>query len=186
MSASSRFGESLDPTPEMIVRLIERIVGEQWPSGAERFSSYFTRLGCVPGSPADPDDEACPGMTRGRFVVPGREVKNASWSALNDELFALNLFVYEGSESFSSAAVDAGYEAVRDGISAVFGPSPEERTDQRGNRSAAWWARETVIELYAHISVAPVVQVGAAHEGRTAVFHHLIEQAPERPRHPEL
>ncbi|MET4059083.1 hypothetical protein ABIB35_000614 [Arthrobacter sp. UYP6] len=135
MSASSRSGESLDPSPEVVVRLMERIVGEQWPSGSESFSSYFARLGCVLGS-TDPDDETSPGVTQGRFVVPGCEVKNASWHALKGEIFALNLFIYESSENFSSTDVDAGYDAVRDGISAVFGLSPDESTDQRGNRSA--------------------------------------------------
>ena len=151
MSASSRSGDSLDPPPEMVVRLIERIVGEQWPSGSERFSSYFARLGCVLGSATDPDNEASLGVTQGRFVVPGSEVKNPSWVALNDDLFSLNLFVYE---DFSSA----------DGISAVVGRSPDERADRRGNPSAVWWVQGSVIELYAHVSVAPVVQVGAAHE----------------------
>ncbi|WP_146070457.1 hypothetical protein [Arthrobacter sp. 08Y14] len=183
MSASSRSGDSLDPPPEMVMRLMERIVGEQWPSGLERFSSYFARLGCVLGSPAEPDDEAAPGVAQGRFDVPGCEVKNASWDALNDDLFSLNLFVYEGSENFSSADVIAGYDAVRDGISAVFGPSPDERTDRHGNRSAVWWVQGTVIELYAHVSVAPAVQVGAAHEGRTAVYHQLIAQLPKHLRH---
>jgi hypothetical protein len=183
MTASPPPSRFLDPSPEVIVRLVERIVGEQWPSGSENFSGYFTRLGCVLGSPTDPDDEASLGVTQGRFVVPGCDVKNPSWVALNDDLFSLNLFVYEGSENFSSADVIAGYDAVRDGISAVFGPSPDERTDRHGNRSAVWWVQGTVIELYAHVSVAPAVQVGAAHEGRTAVYHQLIAPLPKRLRH---
>lgn len=171
----------LDPPPEVIVRLLERIVGEKWPSGSENFSGCFAHLGCVLGSPTHPDDDASLGVTQGRFVIPGCEAKNASWAALNDHLFSLNLFVYEGSGNSSLAKVHAGYEAVRDGISAVFGPSLDESVDRRGNRSAFWSIQGTVIELYAHVSVAPVVQVGAAHEGRTAVYEQLIAQLPKRP-----
>ena len=182
MNMSPRSRESLDPAPEVIVGLVERIVGEQWPSGSESFSSYFTRLGCVLGPLTEPDDEAALGVTQGRFSVPGGEVKNTSWYALNDELFSLNFFAYEGSEHYSSAGVDAGYDAVRDGISAVFGPSSDESRDKRGNRSAVWWIQGTVIELYAHVNEAPVLQVGAAHKGRTAVYRDLIAQASKRPR----
>lgn len=173
-------GESLDPPPAVIIQLMERIVSEQWPSGSEHFASYFARLGCALGPPLEPDEVISLGLTRGQFVMPGAAV-NASWSALNGELFHLNLFAYAGEPDSSPDDVNAGYDAIRAGIADAFDPSPDERTDQRGNRSAVWFIQGTVIELYAHITEAPVLQTGVSHEGRTAKFHQLIARSPEHP-----
>lgn len=176
-------GESLDPPPAVIVQLLERVVSEQWPSGPEHFASYFTRLGCTLCARLEPDEHASLGVTRGQFIVTGSAVENASWSALSDELFNLSFFAYAGVWKSSPADVNAGYDAIWAGIAAAFGPSPDERTDQRGNRSAVWFSHGTTIELHAHVTEAPVLQVGASHQERTARFQGLLEQRPDQPKY---
>lgn len=176
-------GESLDPPPAMIVQLLERVVIEQWPPGPEHFGTYFASLGCTLGALVEPDKQTSLGVTQGQFIVPGAAVGNGSWSALNDELFNLGFFAYASEWDSSPADVEAGYDAVRAGLAAAFGPSPDERTDGRGNRSAVWLVQGTVIELYAHVTGAPVLQAGASHEERTARFQHLLEQRPDHPKY---
>ncbi|UON92087.1 hypothetical protein MUK71_16160 [Arthrobacter zhangbolii] len=169
------------PSPSVIIGLIKRMVSERWPSGLEDLAGYFARLGCVLGPSREPDEDCPPGVARGEFFVPGVAVTNASWSALNSDLFTLTLFAYADSPPGN---VDAGYDAIRTGLVNVFGPALDERTDPHGNRSAVWLVQEAVVELYAHLNLAPAVQAAVSHEGRTADFQRLIAQRPGHPGHP--
>lgn len=177
MSAPVASGSSV-PSPSVIIGVVERMVSERWPSGLEHLAGYFARLGCVLGPSREPDEESPPGVAEGEFVVPGVAVTNASWSALNAELFTLNLFAYADSPPGN---VDAGYDAIRAGFADLFGPALDERTDPNGNRSAFWLVQEAVVELYAHVNLAPAVQATVSHEGRTAKFQELIAQRPWHP-----
>lgn len=173
--------EFLDPHPHAIVDFIQGVTEQPWPSAGGQFRTYFEHLGCELKSTDDHDDDALPGVTRGAFVTRRITTKNASWAALDGSLFSLNFFAYESARDVASA-VNAGYDGVRTGLIRLYGPPLDERLSGHDNRSAVWLVQDTEIELYAHISLAPVLQIGLGHKERNAVYEHRRAQLPDRPK----
>lgn len=103
---------------------------------------------------------------------------NASWIALDGSLFGINLFAYDHAVNMV-AAVDAGYDQVRNGLVSLYGGPFDEQLSPHDNRAAVWLVRETEIELYAHISLAPTLQVGLSHKDRNPVYEHRVLQSAD-------
>lgn len=148
----------VDPTPDAIIDFIGRVNGTPWPGDAAGITSYFGSLGCTAGEPAEYSDPV-PGSTSGPLMCGGITLEAGSWMAFNGQLFSLNFFFYSGRRN-SQKLAEFGFEAVRDRLSDEYGPPVEANTDAIGNRSAYWTPGENSIELYGHVTLAPVLQVG--------------------------
>ncbi|MFJ4285445.1 hypothetical protein ACIPY0_07340 [Paenarthrobacter nicotinovorans] len=162
-------GETLDPAPSVIVRFIQSAARKTWPSEIGLFQEYFEHFGCELGVVTDPAGTEPPAVTQGFFMTAEMRTDGASWFALDGLLCGINFFAYEHEREVPTAVI-AGYEGVRAGLIGLFGQSPDERADRRGNRAAAWRTQDVLIELYAHVTVAPALQVGISHRERTAVL----------------
>lgn len=172
--------ESFDPHPSAIVKFIQTVTEQPWPSADNQFRNYFEHLGCQLKSTDDHDDAPL-GVTRGAFVTRRITTKNASWVALDGSLFSLNFFAYENARDVVGA-VNAGYDGVRTGLIGLYGQPLDERLSRHDNRSAVWLVQDTEIELYGHISLAPVLQIGLGHKERNAVYEHRLAQLPDGPK----
>lgn len=168
--------ESLDPHPSAILDFIQTVTEATWPSADNQFQDYFEHLGCELKPAVHNDDDAPLRVTRGDFATRTVATKNASWVALDGFLFFLTFFAYED----AVGAVDAGYNEVRNGLISRYGRPFDERLPPHLNRSAVWLVRETEIELYAHVSPAPVFQIGLSHKERNAVYEHRLTQAADK------
>ena len=173
--------ESLDPHPGVIVKFIQAVVETPWPSGTVQSRNYFERLGCELGPAGGSDDETLLGVTRGAFVIPRIATINALWSALDGSLFNLNFFTYANARDVI-AAVDAGYDEVRNGLIGLYGQPATEQKGPSAYRSADWVVRDTLIELHPHVLQAPVLQIGLGHRERNAAYERRIAQTADRPR----
>lgn len=171
----------LDPGSGAIVKFIQEVTEKTWPSVASRYGEYFEDLKCDFSTSDELDDEASSGVTRGTFAPTSIKTESASWVALNGSLFGLNFFT-RWKEKDVSAAVLAGYDSVRSSLIGSYGPSPAERLDQRGNRAATWLVRDTRIELYAHLTEPPTLQVGLSHNERNASYEHRLAQTAAKPK----
>ena len=165
------------PPASAIVEFIHAVTDTPWPSAEDQFHGYFQRLGCelIAG---DHDSGHLPGLTGGAFVTHRLATQHPSWTALNGSLFSLNFFAHEGDPD----AVNAGYDGVRAGLISLFGPPFDEPPAHRGNRAAAWLAGDTEIELYAHVSLAPVLQIGLGHKERNAAYEQRLPPDAGGPR----
>ena len=172
---------SLVPSPEEIVDMIQVVAHQSWPSTPDQYDAYFQRIGCEldPAQnthdledPNDPDKDV-DGVTRGVFTIPGAGTEAASWAARNGALFSLSFLAYRGRHA-TPLLVAAGYDSVRAGLIALYGPSPDEQEDQHGNRLAIWAANETSIELYAHLNEAPALQLGLSHQKRNTAYEQCV------------
>lgn len=181
MNTPRERAEPLEPQPGAIVNFISAVLAEPWPSMSNQFCTYFEHLGCEL-KPADDhnDDDALLGVTRGSFETRRITTKNASWMAMDGSLFSLNFFAYEH-ERDVVAAVKAGYGDIRTGLIRLCGPPLDERLSLHDNRSTVWLVRDTEIELYAHIALAPVLQIGLSHKERNAAYERRLAQLPDRP-----
>jgi hypothetical protein len=181
VNAPQERAEPLDPHPRAIVEFLSAVLADPWPSMSNQFCTYFEHLGCEL-KPADDhnDDDALLGVTRGSFETRRITTKNASWMAMDGSLFSLNFFAYEH-ERDVVAAVKAGYDGIRTGLIRLCGPPLDERLSLHDNRSAVWLVRDTEIELYAHIALAPVLQIGLSHKERNAVYESRLARLPDRP-----
>lgn len=181
MNTPPERAEPLDSQPGAIVEFISAVLAEPWPSMTNQLSAYFGHLGCEL-TPADDhnDDDALLGVTRGSFVTRRITTKNASWMAMDGSLFSLNFFAHEN-ERDVGAAVNAAYDGIRTGLIRLCGPPLDERLSMHDNRSAVWLVRGTEIELYAHITLAPVLQIGLGHKERNAVYESRLARWPDRP-----
>lgn len=169
--------EPLNPNPGVIVEFIQDVVETPWPLGTVQFRNYFERIGCELGPAGGSDDETLLGVTRGAFVIPRIATISALWAALDGSLFSLNFFTYANARDVI-AAVDAGYDAVRNGLIGLYG---QPLTDQKGPaayRSSDWAVQDTLIELYPHVLQAPVLQIGLGHRERNAAYERRIAQTP--------
>ncbi|WP_432244589.1 hypothetical protein ACRB8A_09785 [Arthrobacter sp. G.S.26] len=172
--------ESLDPHPSVIVRFIQSAAEKTWPSDVALFQDYFDHLGCELDVVDDPAGTEPPAVTRGLFTTTDIRTDGASWAALDGLLSSLNFFAYQHEQDVAAAVV-AGYEGVRAGLKDLFGPSPDEQTDGRGNRSAMWRTQDVLIELYAHVTEAPALQVGISHRECNAIYERLLAHTAFKP-----
>lgn len=179
MNAPTERTESLNPDPREIAAFIQSVAESPWPSADDQFSSYFEDLGCELERATHNDDDAALGVTRGSFVTRRFTTKNSSWVALDGSLFSLNLFAYEDAVDLVTT-VDAGFDRVRNHLVSMYGQPFDEQLSPQANRSAAWLVRETVIELYAHVSLAPALQIGLGHKAHNAVYEHRLLQIPDK------
>lgn len=170
--------ESLDPHPGVIVRFIQSAVEKAWPSDVGLFQEYFEHLGCELDVVGDPAGTEPPAVTRGFFTTADMRTDGASWVALDGLLFSVNFFAYQHERDVAAA----GYEGVRAGLIDLFSPSPDEQTDERGNRSAMWKTQDILIELYAHVTEVPALQVGISHRERNASYERLLTQTVSNPK----
>lgn len=173
--------ESLDPPPGVIAEFIQAVVETPWPSGKVESRNYFERLGCELGPASGSDDETLLGVTRGAFVIPRIPTANAFWSALDGSLFSLNFFAYANARDII-AAVDAGYDAVRNGLVGLYGQPLTEQEGPSAYRSAVWAVHDTLIELLPHVLQAPVLQMGLGHREGNATYERRIAQAADAPK----
>ncbi len=167
----------MTPPASAIVEFIQAVTDTPWPSAEDQFHGYFERLGCELTA-GDHTDGHVPGLTGGSFVTHRLATQHPSWIALNGSLFSLNFFAHGGDPD----AVNAGYDEVRAGLISLFGEPFDEPAAQRGNRAAVWLAGDTEIELYAHVSLAPVLQIGLGHKERNAAYEQLLAQDADGPR----
>ncbi|MCC9145167.1 MULTISPECIES: hypothetical protein [unclassified Arthrobacter] len=158
----------LDPNPDFIVELVGKVVGQTWPEDPGGLGEYLAGIGCMP-LPPRPGDLVEP-STEGNLTMPGIEMENGSWAALKGRLFSLNFFFYPGPQ------VLPGYEDVRQGLIDAYGVPLEET--RQGNRSAVWCVGETMIELYGHVTVAPVLQLGPGHRELSRVYNDVVRSLP--------
>lgn len=171
MSVPATSAVPLDPNPDLIVELVGRVVGRTWPEYPEGLVEYLAGIGCVPGEPRPA--ELVESM-EGGLTMPGLKLENGSWAAFRGRLFSLNFFFYPGPHAL------AGYEAVRQGLIGAYG-APSEETGHE-NRSVVWCVGETGIELYGHVTVAPVLQLGLSHRELSRTYNGLIAsvRGPDR------
>lgn len=167
--------ESPDPHPSALVNFIQTVTEMPWPSAENQFHKYFEHLGCVL-KPASHNDDAPLGVSRGAFVTRHSTMKNASWAALDRSLFFLGFFAYEDAVD----VVDAGYDEVRNSLISLYGRPFDDRLSPLDNRSAVWLVKETEIELYAHVSLAPALQIGLSHKDRNAAYEHRLTQVADK------
>ncbi|WP_045731955.1 hypothetical protein [Pseudarthrobacter chlorophenolicus] len=181
MDESVGIVEPLDPHPSVIVRFIQSAAEQGWPSNTGQFHEFFEHLGCELEVVDDPAGTELPALTRGFFTRIDMRTEGASWVALDGSLFSVNLFAYQH-ERDVTAAVVAGYAGVRAGLIGLFGQSSDEQTDPRGNRAAMWTTQDALIELYAHVAEAPVLQVGISHRERNATYELLSAHTAFKPK----
>ena len=172
--------DPLDPSSGAIVKFIQEVTEKTWPSVAGRYGVYFGDLKCDFSTSGELDNEASSGVTRGIFAPTSIKTERASWSALDGSLFSLNFFI-RGKEKDVSAAVLSGYDSVRSSLIGSYGPPPDEGMDQSGNRAATWLVGDTRIELYAHVTEPPALQVGLSHNERNASYEHRLAQTAAKP-----
>lgn len=173
--------ESLNPNPGVIVEFILAVVETPWPLGTEQPRNYIERRGCELGPSGGSDDETLLGVTRGAFVIPRIATINALWAAIDGSLFSLNFFTYANARNVITA-VDAGYDAVKNGLIGLYGQPLTEQKGPSAYRSADWAIRDTLVELYLHVLQAPMLQIGLCHRERNAAYEHRIAQSADRPR----
>ena len=171
----------LDPDPDVVVGLIGKVLAATWPEALDQFTAYFAGLGCGPGEALDWEIDV-PGSTHGALTMPGIQMQNGSWAALHGKLFSLNFFFFPGKHG-SRALSEAGFEAVRQRLIAAYGSPADEGLDRNGNRSAFWEVRESSIELYGHVTLAPALQVGLGRRSVESAYNELIQEG--NPRGPE-
>ncbi|MBD7993845.1 hypothetical protein H9639_00810 [Arthrobacter sp. Sa2CUA1] len=167
-----------DPTPEAVVHFIARVVDAPWPRESGAFMAYFDRLGCTPGESLEYTDPV-PGSAGGPFSCESIFLENGSWAAFRGQLFSLNFFLYSGRRD-SEALAEVGFEAVRERLSAEFGPPVDSGDDANGNHSAFWTPGENSIELYGHVALAPAPQVGVGRRSVEALYNEGALQADRR------
>ena len=167
----------MTPPASAIVEFIQAVTDTPWPSAEDQFHSYFERLGCE-FTAGEHNSGHLPGLPGGAFVTHRLTTQHPSWSALDGSLFSLNFFAHEG----DADAVNAGYDGVRAGLIGLYGQPFDEPPAHRGNRAAAWRAGDTEIELYAHVSLAPALQIGLGHKERNAAYEDRLAQDADEPR----
>jgi hypothetical protein len=172
MSLPIEPAQLLNPDPEVIAELTDKVVNQPWPEDPEQLGAYFRGIDCAPG-PALENQDDLPESTGGVLLMPGVPMEHGSWGAFGGRLFTLGFFFYPGVHG-SCALSEAGYHPVRDRLSTLYGSPSDESAQGDGNRSALWTARDTSIELYAHVILAPVLQLGLSHCGLTAAHDQLV------------
>ncbi|RJT79169.1 hypothetical protein D6T63_11155 [Arthrobacter cheniae] len=159
--------QSLDPDPSVILSLINKVVRGRWPEDPDQFNAYFATIGCTPGLLFEHQDDL-PDSFRGSLLVPGVSMDNGSWAALAGKLHFLGFFFYPGTQD-SRVLAGLAFDVVRASVTDAYGKATDESDQGEGNRSALWEVNETSIELYAHVNLAPMLQLGLSNR-ELAVF----------------
>ena len=167
----------MTPPASAIVEFIQAVTDTPWPSAEDQFHGYFERLGCELMT-LDHKSDHLPGLAEGAFVTHRLATQHPSWTALDGYLFSLNFFAHEG----DADAVNAVYDGVKADLIGLYGQPFDEPPAQGGNRAAAWLAGDTEIELYAHVSLAPALQIGLGHKERNAAYEDRLAQDADEPR----
>ncbi len=100
-------------------------------------------------------------------------MEGGSWATLAGKLHSLGFFFYPGTQG-SRIVAGLAFDIVQDRLTNVYGKAADEKGHSEGNRSALWEVNETSIELYAHINLAPVLQLGLSHRDLTLLHDKLI------------
>lgn len=164
--------QSLDPHPDVILRLINKVVSGRWPEDPDQFNAYFETIDCAPG-PVGKHQDDLPDTARGSLLMPEVSMEGGSWEALAGKLHFLGFFFYPGSLD-SRVLAGSAFEIVRDRLTDIYGKATDESDQSEGNRSALWEVNETSIELYAHVNLAPMLQLGLSHQQLTLLHEKLV------------
>ncbi|MHA7278244.1 hypothetical protein ACX80H_00635 [Arthrobacter sp. MDT2-2] len=164
--------QSLDPDPSVILSLINKVVGGRWPEDPNQSDAYFEAIDCVPGPLLEHQDDSAD-SSGGSLLMPGVPMKGGSWAALAGKLHFLGFFFYPGIQG-SQVLAGPAFDIVRDRLTDVFGKAADETNQSEGNRSALWEVNGTSIELYAHVTLAPVLQLGLSHRELTLLHEKPI------------
>ncbi|MHA7181336.1 hypothetical protein ACX80J_14625 [Arthrobacter sp. MDB2-24] len=164
--------QSLDPPPDQILNLINTVVSARWPEDPDQFNAHFATIGCVPG-PLFKHQDDLPNSSRGSLLMPGVPMEGGSWAALAGKLHFLGFFFYPGTQD-SHVLAGTAFDIVRDRLTNIYGKAADETDQSEGNRSALWEVNETSIELYAHVNLAPMLQLGLSHRELTLLHEKLI------------
>lgn len=161
------------PDPRAVVALVQAVMSHDWPDGPVERRDYFEGLGLTDGGMLRSED---PRVEEGLLDAPALAAEGM-WAGLDGRLFSIGLFLY--AEAGKSGITEAGYQALRSGLTAVLGP-PEEEDEGQGGESAAFWTGNGVLlELYCHLRDARTVQLGLSHMGLNAEFEALLGPDPE-------
>ena len=166
---------ALEPHPDVVAALLEKIVSTPWPDDAEQRGPYLARLSCTADAALPRREEDLPDEERGWLHFPGGERGMGMWSATDGKLENLGFFFYPGRLG-PRALSEFGFEALHSRLNAAYGPPVDEDVYPNGHRSGVWHVGETSIELYAHVELAPVLQLGLGNRER-------IRDAEEARRH---
>ncbi len=164
---------ALEPHPDVVAVLIAKAVSTPWPEDAEQCGPYLARLSCTADAALPAREEDLPEEERGWLHFPGGE--RGVWSAADGKLESLDFFFYPGRLG-PRALSEFGFEALHSRLNAAYGPPIDEGGYPNGHRYGVWHVGETSIELYAHVELAPVLQLGLGHRER-------IRDAEEARRH---
>ncbi|MCC3274500.1 hypothetical protein LJ753_01275 [Arthrobacter sp. zg-Y20] len=166
MTSQTEPSAALDPPPDVVAALIEKVASTPWPEDPEQCGLYLARLDCTADAALPFREEDLPGEERGWLHFPGGE--RGVWSAVDGKLESLGFFFYPGRLG-SRALCEFGFEALHSRLKAAYGPPIDEGAYPNGHRSGVWHAGETSIELYAHVELAPVLQLGLGNRERIRV-----------------
>lgn len=166
--------QSLDPHPDVVLSLINKVVSAPWPEDSDQFDAYFATIGCVPGPSAEHQDDL-PVSSRGSLLMPGVSMEDGSWAALAGKLSSLGFFFYPGTRD-SHVLAGPAFDIVRDRLADLYGRATDATDHSEGNRSALWEVNDTSIELYAHVTLAPMLQLGLSHRGLNLLHEKLITE----------
>lgn len=100
-------------------------------------------------------------------------MEGGSWAALAGKLHFLGFFFYPGTQD-SHVLAGTAFDIVRDRLTNIHGKITDETDQSEGNRSALWEVNETSIALYAHVNLAPMLQLGLSHRELTLLHEKLI------------
>jgi hypothetical protein len=150
--------QSLDPDPSVILSLINKVFRGRWPEDPDQFNAYFATIGCTPRPLFEHLDDL-PNSSRGSLLMAGVSMDNGSWTAPAGKLHFLGFFFYPGTQA-SRVLAGLASDVVRAGLTDAYGKATDESDQGEGNRTALREVNETSIELYAHVDLAPILQLG--------------------------
>lgn len=167
---NSTIDKILDPRAEDVTAVVKELAAAQWPIFDADRHSFFANMGFADGLPMEPEHES---VKSGRLIVPALGTPMATWVSLNNELFSMNLFLYEASPVGSNSAI-AGYRAVHRELVSLFGTPDEEDVHEHGEAASIWITEGTTIEMYSHIREPSSVQLGLSHTDRNKAYEALF------------
>lgn len=162
----------LNPDPGVIVRLIDTVVSTPWPEDPNQFDAYFASIGCTPGPLFEHKDDL-PESSHGALLMPEVSMEDGSWASLAGKLYDLGFFFYPGTQH-SRVLAGPAFETIRERLTDAYGKATDETDHGQGNRSASWEVKETSIDLYAHVNLAPVLQLGLSHRDLSRLHDKLF------------
>lgn len=75
----------LDPHPDVILGLINRVVSGRWPQDPDQFNAHFETIDCTPGPMSERQDDMLD-SSRGSLLMPGVLMEGGSWATLAGKL----------------------------------------------------------------------------------------------------